>query len=100
MLGLFRDLLIVDSIHGFTSYGYHVISVTLVDDTLCSQFGAIRLIQCDSTESYRKLFAFVRSKACFIRPPRVLIADGAKHIHNAFLTKCFLGPIMCTAHST
>ena len=51
MLGLFGDLLIVDSNHGFTSYGYHVINVTLVDNTLCSQFGAIGVIRSDSKES-------------------------------------------------
>ena len=28
MLGLFGDLLIVDSIHGFMSFGYHVMNVT------------------------------------------------------------------------
>ena len=43
VLGLFGDLLIVDSIHGFTEYGYHVINVTLVDNTLHSQIGAIGL---------------------------------------------------------
>ena len=84
MTGLFGDLLIVDNIHGFTSYGYHAINVTFVDNTLHSQFGVIELIQGDNTESYRKLFDFVRSEGCFIRPPRVLIADGAKQIHNAF----------------
>ena len=84
MLGLFRDLLIVDSIHGFTSYGYHVINVTLVDNTLCSQFGAIGLIMGDSKESYMKLFDFVKSEVYFVRPPRALIADGATQIHNAF----------------
>ena len=36
MVGLFGDLLIVDSIHGFTSYGYHVINVTLIDNTHCT----------------------------------------------------------------
>ena len=64
MLGLFGDLLIVDSIHGFTSYGYHVINVTLVDNTLCSQFGAIGVIRSESKESYRKFFDFVKSEVC------------------------------------
>ena len=99
MLGLFGDLLIVDSIHGFTSYGYHVINVALVDNTLCSQFGAIGVIRSDSKESYRKLFEFVKSEVCFVRPPRVLIADGAKQIHNAF-GQVFPGSNLCTAHFT
>ena len=84
VLGLFGDLLIVDSIHGFTPYGYHVINVTLVDNTLHSQIGAIGLCLHDDTVSYTKLFEFVQSKVQFIRSPRALIADGAMQIHNAF----------------
>ena len=58
MLGLFGDLLIVDSIHGFTSFGYHVVNVTLVDNTLHSQIGVIGLCSHESTESYTKFFEF------------------------------------------
>ena len=58
--------------------------MTLVDNTLCSQFGAIGVIRSESKESYKKLFDFVKSEVCFVRPPRVLMADGAKQIHNAF----------------
>ena len=99
MLGLFGDLLIVDSVHGFTSYGYHVINVTLVDNTLCSQFGAIGLIMGDNQVTYNKLFDFVKSEVCFIRPPRVLMADGAKQIHNAF-DQVFPGSnhVFCSFH--
>ena len=62
VLGLFGDLLIVDSIHGFTKYRYHVINVTLVDNTLHSQIGAIGLCLHDSTDSYAKLFEFIRAR--------------------------------------
>ena len=99
MLGLFGDLLIVDSVHGFTSFGYHVMNVTLIDSTFHSQIGAIALCMHETTESYVKLFEFIKSKTKFVRPPRALIADSAMPIHNAF-DKAFEGSshVFCTFH--
>lgn len=84
LLGLYGDLLIVDSIHGFTNFGYHVINVTIVDSNLKSQFGAIAIVASDCQRSYETLFQFIKDNVNFLRPPKALIADGAMAIHNGF----------------
>lgn len=99
LLSLFGDLLIVDSIHGFTDYNYHVINVTIVDSFYKSQFGAIAITSTEAKDSYVKLFEFIKKNVNFIRPPTVLIADGAEQIHNAF-NQSFPGGrhIYCSFH--
>ena len=89
----------MDNIHGFTSFWCHVINVSLVDNTIHSQIGVIGLCSHEITESYTKLFEFIQSKVKFVRPPRALIADGARQIHNAF-DKAFEGSshVFCSFH--
>ena len=84
LLGLFGDLLIVDTIHGFTNFGYNVINVTIVDSNLKSQFGAIAIVSRDCQRSYETLFQFIKDNVNFLRPPKALIADGTMAIHNGF----------------
>lgn len=99
LLGLYGDLLVVDSIHCFTFKKYHVINVTIVDNNCKSRYGAIAISMSDSTSAYFTLFEFLKKNVSFIRPPKTLIADGAQQIHTAF-DQSFPGGnhVYCTFH--
>lgn len=63
LLRLSGDLLIVDSMHGYTEniYIYHVINVVIIGNYLKSRYGAIVITRSDSASVYVLLFNLVKN---------------------------------------